>query len=125
MIYLLNNKVRPETPRAKGWLQSRSMDLPTVHDAHMAINLVHRFVYFVPDAAEEYAALGLTGRGTYFGSRAAPLGPVPAASCVLSIQICDGGNPDLCAVQTTPVPRSKASVSNGSSTVMTMRRVPK
>lgn len=54
------------------------MDLPTVHDAHMAINLVHRFVYFVPDAAEEFAALGLTGRGTYFGSRAAPLGPVPA-----------------------------------------------
>lgn len=55
------------------------MDRSTVHDVHMAINLVHRFVYFVPEAAEEYAALGATGRGTYFASRAAPLGPVPDA----------------------------------------------
>jgi len=54
------------------------MDPTTVRDVHMAINLVHRFVYFAPEGAEEYAALGLTGRGTYFGSRAAPLGPVPA-----------------------------------------------
>lgn len=54
------------------------MDLSIVHDVHMAINLAHRFVYFVPEAAEEYAAVGIEGRGGYFGSRAAPLGPVPA-----------------------------------------------
>lgn len=55
------------------------MDLATVHDVHMAINLVHRFVYFTPEGNEEYGRLGLEGRGCYFGSRAAPLGPVPAA----------------------------------------------
>ena len=49
-----------------------------VRDVHTAINLAHRFVYFVPEAAEEYAAIGVTGRGGYFGSRAAPLGAVPA-----------------------------------------------
>jgi hypothetical protein len=54
------------------------MDIKTVHDVHMAINLVHRLVYFVPEAAEEYAAIGVTGRAGYFASRAAPLGAVPA-----------------------------------------------
>lgn len=53
------------------------MDRSIIHDAHMAINLAHRLVYFVPEAAEEYASLGVTGRGGYFGSRAAPMGPVP------------------------------------------------
>jgi hypothetical protein len=50
------------------------MDLTVVRDVHTAINLVHRFVYFVPESVEETAALGVTGRGTYFGPRAAPLG---------------------------------------------------
>ena len=53
------------------------MDLSIVRDVHMAINFVHRLVYFVPEAAEEYTAVGVTGRGAYFGSRAAPLGAVP------------------------------------------------
>jgi hypothetical protein len=53
------------------------MQTPAVHDVHMAINLVHRLVYFVPEAAEEYAALGVTGAGGYFGSRSAPMGAVP------------------------------------------------
>ena len=52
------------------------MDQSVVHDVHMAINLAHRFVYFVPEAGEEYAAIGVTGRGGYFASRAAPLGAV-------------------------------------------------
>jgi hypothetical protein len=43
----------------------------------MAINLVHRFVYFVPETAEEYGALGVKGPGGYFGSRSAPMGAVP------------------------------------------------
>lgn len=55
------------------------MDRSIVHDAHMAINVAHRFIYFVPEAADEYARLGASGRGTYFASRAAPLGPVPDA----------------------------------------------
>jgi hypothetical protein len=48
-----------------------------VHDVHMTINLVHRLVYFVPEAAEEYGALGVHGAGGYFGSRSAPMGAVP------------------------------------------------
>jgi hypothetical protein len=53
------------------------MSSPAVHDVHMAINLVHRLVYFVPEAAEEYGALGVHGAGGYFGSRSAPMGAVP------------------------------------------------
>lgn len=52
------------------------MDNTIVHDVHMAINLAHRFVYFVPEAVEEYAALGVAGRAGYFGPRVAPLGAV-------------------------------------------------
>jgi hypothetical protein len=52
------------------------MDRSVVHDVHMAINLVHRLVYFVPEAGEEYAALGVKGAGGYFGSRSAPMGAV-------------------------------------------------
>ncbi len=52
------------------------MNLSVVHDVHMVINLVHRFVYFVPEAAEEYASVGVTGAGGYFGSRSAPMGAV-------------------------------------------------
>lgn len=32
-----------------------------------------------------------------------PLGPVPPASCVISIRVCDGGSPNLCATQTTTI----------------------
>lgn len=53
------------------------MSSSVVHDVHMAINLVHRLVYFVPEAAEEYGSLGVTGAGGYFGSRSAPMGAVP------------------------------------------------
>ena len=53
------------------------MSSSAVHDVHMAINLVHRLVYFVPEAAEEYGAVGVNGAGGYFGSRSAPMGAVP------------------------------------------------
>jgi hypothetical protein len=52
------------------------MDLSVVRDVHAAISLAHRFVYFVPEAAEEYAALGFSGRGSYFAARSAPMGAV-------------------------------------------------
>jgi hypothetical protein len=35
-------------------------------------------IYFVPEAAEAYARLGITGRAGYFASRAAPMGAVSA-----------------------------------------------
>ena len=53
------------------------MSSSAVHDVHMIINLVHRFVYFIPEAAEEYSSLGVMGAGGYFGSRSAPMGAVP------------------------------------------------
>jgi hypothetical protein len=39
-------------------------------------NTVHGFIYFAPEAAEEYSSLGLEGRQQYFASRAAPMGAV-------------------------------------------------
>lgn len=41
-------------------------------------NLVHGFIYFAPEAAAEFEAVGLAPQHQYFGSRAAPMGPVPA-----------------------------------------------
>lgn len=39
---------------------------------------IHTLVYFAPEAREEYAAIGVSDvRAGYFGSRSAPLGPVP------------------------------------------------
>src|SRR5438309_5636569 len=56
-----------------------SDDPNLARQAHRALGPIHTLVYFVPEAAERYAALGVTGgmRG-YFASRSAPLGQVPA-----------------------------------------------
>lgn len=54
------------------------MDLSAVREISVAVNTAHRFVYFVPEAAEEYARFGVTERAPgYFAARSAPLGPVP------------------------------------------------
>jgi hypothetical protein len=39
---------------------------------------LHGMVYFVPEAADAYGRLGITGRAGYFASRAAPMGAVSA-----------------------------------------------
>jgi hypothetical protein len=39
---------------------------------------LHGMIYFVPEAADAYARLGVTGRAGYFASRAAPMGAVTA-----------------------------------------------
>jgi hypothetical protein len=39
---------------------------------------LHGMIYFTPEAAAAFADLGLVGRMGYFGSRAAPMGPVNA-----------------------------------------------
>jgi hypothetical protein len=54
-------------------------DLPLARQAHRALEPIHTLVYFVPEGAERYGALGVTGgmRG-YFASRSAALGVVPA-----------------------------------------------
>jgi hypothetical protein len=43
---------------------------------------IHGMIYFAPEAAARYEALGLHGRSGYFASRSAPMGPVPAAVVV-------------------------------------------
>ena len=39
---------------------------------------VHGMIYFVPEAADRYAEIGVTGRSGYFGSRSAAMGAVTA-----------------------------------------------
>ncbi len=39
---------------------------------------LHGFIYFAPEAAQNYSALGLEGMTGYFASRAASMGAVPA-----------------------------------------------
>jgi hypothetical protein len=47
--------------------------------AHRALDLLHAFMYFVPEADEELTKVGLRpGRMGYFASRSAPMGPVAA-----------------------------------------------
>lgn len=42
----------------------------------------HGLIYFAPEAAAAYEALGVEGRAGYFASRAAPMGAVPAGVVV-------------------------------------------
>lgn len=47
--------------------------------AHQALEAVHAMIYFVPEAKQRFAALGLDSFGlAYFGGRAAPMGAVGA-----------------------------------------------
>ncbi|MEO0494030.1 MAG: hypothetical protein AAF081_11495 [Actinomycetota bacterium] len=55
-------------------------------------NLVHGFIYFAPEATEEYDSLGLPATHHYFASRGAALGPVPAGVIVATFY---NFNPDL------------------------------
>ncbi|HWF16525.1 MAG TPA: hypothetical protein VG244_10130 [Acidimicrobiales bacterium] len=53
---------------------------------------LHGMIYFVPEAAEAYARLGVTGRAGYFASRAAPMGAVSADVVIATFF---NFNPDL------------------------------
>ncbi|MEM8707876.1 MAG: hypothetical protein AAGE98_15535 [Actinomycetota bacterium] len=57
-------------------------------------NLVHGFIYFAPEASEEYDALGLPSSHHYFASRGAALGPAPHGVVVATFY---NFNPDLSA----------------------------
>jgi hypothetical protein len=48
------------------------------HKTWRTVEPLHGMIYFVPEAAEEYARLGITGTAGYFASRAAPMGAVSA-----------------------------------------------
>lgn len=50
------------------------------HKAHRTLEVSHAFVYFAPEVAARFSAIGLTHpRSQYFASRAAPFGPVGPA----------------------------------------------
>src|SRR5690606_23113702 len=59
-----------------------------------------------PDEAWAPAAAHTCG-GTIGGDTGAfaftPAGPTPPASCVVALEVCDGGTPDLCDTQTATV----------------------
>ena len=55
---------------------------------------LHGMIYFVPEAAEEYARLGITGTSGYFASPAAPMG---AVSVDVVIATFFNFNPELVA----------------------------
>lgn len=54
------------------------VDAATARHLHRRLEPLHGFVYFAPEAAEAYAALGLHGTDGYFASRSAAMGPVGA-----------------------------------------------
>jgi hypothetical protein len=49
---------------------------PAVHKAWRVTEPLHSMIFFVPEAAERYAALGLDPTAGYFASRGAAFGPV-------------------------------------------------
>lgn len=53
------------------------------HKTWRTVEPLHTMVYFVPEAAEAYERLGVSGMAGYFASRAAPMGAV-AADVVVS-----------------------------------------
>src|SRR5947209_16725492 len=53
---------------------------------------IHGLIYFAPEAAERYTALGIEGRAGYFASRAAAMGPVSAEVVIATFF---NFNPDL------------------------------
>lgn len=57
-------------------------DLVRARKCWRTLEPYHGFVYFAPEAAEEYATLGVEGRTGYFLSRSAAMGRVSAATVV-------------------------------------------
>lgn len=53
-------------------------DALRAHKTWRTLEPFHGMIYFVPEAPEAYARLGITGRAGYFASRAAPMGAVSA-----------------------------------------------
>jgi hypothetical protein len=62
------------------------------HKTWRTVEPLHGMIYFVPEAAEAYARLGVTGSAGYFASRAAPMGAVGADVVIATFF---NFNPDL------------------------------
>ncbi|MEU1836750.1 SCO6745 family protein [Micromonospora chersina] len=61
------------------WPPPAALDPAVVRRAWRVTEPLHAMIYFVPEAHERYAALGLAEPAGYFASRAAALGPVGPA----------------------------------------------
>ncbi len=59
-----------------------SLGVESARKTWRTLEPLHGMIYFAPEAAARYEALGLHGRSGYFASRAAPMGPVPASVVV-------------------------------------------
>src|SRR5579859_451368 len=57
---------------------SPAMDPVIARKTWRTVEPLHGMIYFAPEAAERYAALGLEGPSGYFASRSAPMGAVGA-----------------------------------------------
>ena len=57
-------------------VENKTLDPAAVRLAWRVTEPLHSVVYFVPESAERFTALGITGGDGYFCSRAAPLGAV-------------------------------------------------
>ncbi len=56
---------------------SSPVSLETVARLHSITTGFHVFIYFCPEAGASYATEGIEGRGGYFASRTAAMGPLP------------------------------------------------
>jgi hypothetical protein len=74
--------------------QPAALDPAAVRRAWRVTEPLHAMIYFVPEAHERYAALGLPAPAGYFASRAAALGPVGPGPVVAGFF---NFNPDLVA----------------------------
>lgn len=69
---------------APDWSRPAALDPAAVRRAWRVTEPLHAMIYFVPEAHERYAALGLAEPAGYFASRAAALGPVGPGPVVAS-----------------------------------------
>lgn len=65
-------------PTLRGMPDANPPALDLVAKLGAVTNLTHGFIYFAPEATEEYRNLGLLDEQHYFASRGAAFGPVPA-----------------------------------------------
>lgn len=76
-------------------------DLVRARKCWRTLEPYHGFVYFAPEAAEEYAAIGVHGRTGYFLSRSAAMGRVTTATVQATFY---NFHPDLVATAMDGVP---------------------
>lgn len=74
--------------------------IETVARAHNSTTLFHVFIYFSPEAVEEYAAAGVEGRGGYFASRTAAMGALSPEMIVATFY---NFSPDVVVPKTTDI----------------------